>query len=157
MMHREMLEPIGEPTIARVDRLRKAGLSTTLVDMGEIRAIGARPEGTPWRVGLADPDRPGTLTETIELVDRAVATSAGAGFRFDSKGRFTHLFDPTTGRSPSLYSTVSVIASTATEADVLSTAFSVMPASRIRNVVAIRPNVQVHITDSGGTIIIGGA
>ena len=73
----------GYATDRVVDRLRSAGLSTTLVDMGEIRAIGARPEGTPWRVGLADPDRPGALTETVDLVDRAVATSAGAGFRFD--------------------------------------------------------------------------
>ena len=107
--------------------LRSAGLSTTLVNMGEIRAIGARAEGTPWRVGLADPDKPGALTETVDLVDRAVATTAGAGFRFDLAGRFTHLFDPRTGRSPALYRTVSVIAPTATEADALSTAFSLMP------------------------------
>ena len=144
----------GYATDRVVDRLRKAGLSTTLVDMGEIRAIGSRPEGTPWRVGLADPDKPGALTETIDLVDRAVSTSAGAGFRFDSKGRFTHLFDPATGRSPSLYRSVSVIAPTATEADALSTAFSLMPLSRIRNIVSIRPNVQARITDSGGTLIV---
>jgi thiamine biosynthesis lipoprotein len=144
----------GYATDRVVDRLRKAGLSTTLVDMGEIRAIGSRPEGTPWRVGLADPDKPGVLTETIDLVDRAVATSAGAGFRFDAEGRFTHLFDPTTGRSPALYSTVSVIAPTATEADALSTAFSLMPVSRIRSVVSIRPNVQARIIDSGGTLIV---
>jgi FAD:protein FMN transferase len=144
----------GYATDRVVDRLRKAGLSTTLVDMGEIRAIGTRPEGTPWRVGLADPDRPGALTETIDLVDRAVATSAGAGFRFDSRGRFTHLFDPATGRSPSLYSTVSVIAPTATEADALSTAFSLMPVSRIQNVVAARPNVQARIVEADGTLIV---
>jgi len=144
----------GYATDRVVDRLRKAGLSTTLVDMGEIRAIGSRPEGTPWRVGLADPDKPGALTETIDLVDRAVATSAGAGFRFDSEGRFTHLFDPTTGRSPSLYSTVSVIAPTATEADALSTAFSLMPVSQIRNTLSIRPNVQARMTDSAGTLIV---
>jgi thiamine biosynthesis lipoprotein len=82
------------------------------------------------------------LTETVDLIDSAIATSAGAGFRFDSQGRFTHLFDPATGRSPS---------------HALSTAFSLMPVSRIRSIVAVRPNVQVHITDSGGTIIIGGA
>jgi thiamine biosynthesis lipoprotein len=147
----------GYATDRVVDRLRSAGLSSTLVNMGEIRAIGARPEGTPWRVGLADPDRPGVLTETIDLVDRAVATSAGAGFRFDSKGRFTHLFDPGTGRSPSLYSTVSVIAPTATEADALSTAFSLMPASRIQDIVAVRPNVQARIVKAGGTLIVCGA
>jgi thiamine biosynthesis lipoprotein len=147
----------GYVTDRVVERLRGAGLSTTLVNMGEIRAIGARPEGTPWRVGLADPDRPGVLTETIELVDRAVATSAGAGFRFDSKGRFTHLFDPATGRSPSLYSTVSVIAPTATEADALSTAFSLMPVSRIHDIVAVRPNVRARIVEAGGTLIVCGA
>jgi FAD:protein FMN transferase len=147
----------GYATDRVVDRLRSAGLSTTLVNIGEIRAIGARPEGTPWRVGLADPDRPGALTETIDLADRAVATSAGAGFRFDSRGRFTHLFDPTTGRSPSLYSTVSVIAPTATEADAFSTAFSLMPMSRIQDILAIRPNVQARIVEAGGTLIVLGA
>lgn len=147
----------GYATDRVVDRLRGAGLSTTLVNMGEIRAIGARPDVTPWRVGLADPDRPGALTETIDLIDRAVATSAGAGFRFDARGRFTHLFDPATGRSPSLYSTVSVIAPTATEADALSTAFSLMPAVRIRDIVAIRPNVQARLVEAGGPLIVYGA
>jgi thiamine biosynthesis lipoprotein len=147
----------GYATDRVVERLREAGLSTTLVNLGEIRAIGARPEGTPWRVGLADPERPGALTETVDLVDRAVATSAGAGFRFDPKGRFTHLFDPTTGRSPSRYSTVSVMAPTATEADALSTAFILMPLSRIEDIVETRPNVQARITDSCGTLIVCGA
>ena len=147
----------GYATDRAVERLRRAGLSTTLVNMGEIRAIGTRPEGAPWRVGLADPDRPGVLTETIDLVDRAVASSAGAGFRFDQKGRFTHLFDPATGRSPSLYRTVSVVAPMATEADALSTAFSLMPLPRIRQIVAARPNVQARIVEAGGPLIVYGA
>lgn len=147
----------GYATDRVVERLREAGLSTSLVNMGEIRAIGARPEGAPWRVGLADPDRPGALTETVDLVDGAVATSAGAGFRFDSEGRFTHLFDPATGRSPSRYSTVSVIAPSATEADALSTAFSLMPLSQIQDLVAVRPEVQARMVDAGGTLIVCGA
>jgi thiamine biosynthesis lipoprotein len=147
----------GYATDRVVERLRKAGLSMTLVNMGEIRAIGARPEGAPWRVGLADPERPGVFTETVDLVDRAVATSAGAGFRFDTSGRFTHLFDPATGRSPSRYSTVSVMAPTATEADALSTAFSLMPLSGIQHIVTGRANVQARITDPGGTLTVYGA
>jgi FAD:protein FMN transferase len=146
----------GYATDRVVDTLRAAGLSTTLVNMGEIRAIGSRADGAPWRVGLADPDEPGVVTETIDLVDRAVATTAGAGFRFDPAGRFTHLFDPRTGRSPALYRTVSVIASTATEADALSTAFSLMPASRIGEIAAARPGVQVRlITSDGGLRVYG--
>ena len=147
----------GYATDRVAERLRSAGLSTTLVNMGEIRAIGTGPEGRPWRVGLADPDRPGALTETIDLVDRAVATSAGAGFRFDAKGRFTHLFDPATGGSPSRYSTLSVIAPTATEADALSTALSLMPLSQIQSVVASRTNVQARIMTLDGTLNVCGA
>ena len=147
----------GYATDCVVDMLRNAGLSTTLVNMGEIRAIGARPDGAPWRVGLADPDEPGAVTETIDLVDRAVATTAGAGFRFDAAGQFTHLFDPATGRSPALYRTVSVIAPTATEADALSTAFSLMPASRIREIAALRPGVQARLVTVGGDLFVYGA
>jgi len=147
----------GYATDRVVDTLRGAGLSTTLVNMGEIRAIGMRADGAPWRIGLADPDEPGVVTETIELVDRAVATTAGAGFRFDPAGRFTHLFDPATGRSPALYRTVSVIASTATEADALSTAFSLMPASRIRDIVATRSGVQARLITAGGDSVAYGA
>jgi thiamine biosynthesis lipoprotein len=147
----------GYATDRVVNRLREAGLSTTLVDMGEIRAIGGRPGATPWRIGLSDPDRPGLLTETIDLVDRSVATTAGAGFHFDGSGRFTHLFDPATGRSPALYRTVSVIAPTATEADALSTAFSTMPLARIRHIISRRSAVQVRLVDASGAAVVDGA
>jgi thiamine biosynthesis lipoprotein len=146
----------GYATDRVVDVLHSHGLSTTLVNMGEIRALGARADGMPWRIGLADPDKPGAVTETVDLVDRAVATSAGAGFRFDPVGRFTHLFDPRTGRSPGLYRSVSVIAPTATEADALSTAFSLMPAQQIGDIAAARPDVQVRlITSDGGLRVYG--
>jgi hypothetical protein len=51
---------------------------------------------------------------------------------------------------------VSVIAPTATEADALSTAFSLMPASRIGDIAAARPGVQVRlITGDGGLCVYG--
>ncbi len=147
----------GYTTDRVTETLRAAGLSTTLVNMGEIRALGTRPDGSPWQVGLADPDRPGVVSETVGLVDRAVATTAGAGFRFDPAGRFTHLFDPRTGRSPSRYRSVSVVAPTATEADAFSTAFSLLPASRVPEIVAARPNMQAHLTDADGETHVYGA
>jgi thiamine biosynthesis lipoprotein len=44
-----------------VEMLRDAGVTSSLVDMGEDRAIGAKADGSPWRIGLAesqDSDRP---------------------------------------------------------------------------------------------------
>ena len=49
---------------------------------------------------------------------------------------------------------MSVIAPTATEADALSTAFSLMPLSRIWNIVSVRPSVQARMTDLAGTLIV---
>lgn len=136
-----------------VEMMRAAGLSSTLIDMGEVRAIGARPDGSPWRVGLDDADRPGALTQTIDLVDRAVATTAGSGFSFDASGRFTHLFDPVSGRSPALYRSLSVIAPTATEADALSTAFSLTPWSRVKDIVALRSDLEVRAIAADGALL----
>ena len=39
-----------------VDLLRAHGIAHSLVDMGETRAIGSRPDGRPWEVGVADPE-----------------------------------------------------------------------------------------------------
>lgn len=96
------------------DRLRAAGVTSTLIDMGEIRGLG--PE--PWRVGVAGTDRVVTLT------DRAIATSSPQGFAFDAGGRFTHIIDPRTGATPARFARVTVTAPTAAEADALSTGFA---------------------------------
>ncbi|NEW87272.1 MULTISPECIES: FAD:protein FMN transferase [Rhodopseudomonas] len=142
----------GFATDRVVDLLRKGGMTATLVDIGEIRAIGAKSDGAPWRVGLADPEKAGVELGTVELVDRAIATSSGAGFRFDPAGQFTHLFDPSTGRCPSSYRSVSVVAPTATEADALSTAFSVLDRSRIVAILRARAGVEVLLADAEGSV-----
>ncbi|MBB4018969.1 thiamine biosynthesis lipoprotein [Chelatococcus caeni] len=114
--------------------LRAGGIASSLVDMGEARAFGQRPDGTAWRAGIADPHAAGRITETVALDDCAVATSGGYGLRFDAAGRFDHLIDPRTGRSPRRYDSLSVIAPDATTADALSTGFSSLGAAEIRRI-----------------------
>lgn len=132
------------------DLLLANGIERALVDMGETRALGDRPTGGPWLVGLEDPRAPGTVAETIAVRDRAVATSGGYGTEFDAAGRFNHLFDPHTGATSSLYLSVSVIAPSATMADALSTAFSLMPLDAIRSIVAQR-GIAAHVTLPDGS------
>lgn len=97
-----------------VDRLRAAGVASTLVDMGEIRGLGT------WRVGI---DGTG---ESLALTDRAIATSAPQAFAFDPARRFTHIVDPRSGATPARYARVTVTAPTAAEADALSTGLALM-------------------------------
>lgn len=145
----------GYATDRVVDILRAGGIASSLVDMGEPRAIGPRPSGEPWRVGLADPDHPERIGETLDLVDQAVATSGGYGFRFEPSGRFNHLLDPRTGASAGLYRSVTVVLPSATAADALSTAFSLLPPGDIRKTIQRLGEGQVHLlTASGETIML---
>lgn len=117
------------------DILLDAGIEETLVDMGEIRAIGNGPSGTPWQVGLEDPRNPAQVTETINVTNLAVSTSGGYGTAFGPAGQCNHIFDPRTGLSSRRYLCVSVVAPRATMSDALSTAFSLMPLEQTASIV----------------------
>ena len=144
----------GYATDRVVAILRAEGIERSLVDMGESRAVGARDEGVPWRIGIADPDAPERVGETLELVDKAVATSGAYGFRFDPEGRFNHLLDPKSGGSARLYKSVTVIASTATAADGLSTAFSFLPLTEIELALRTVRDGQVRLTTARNEHIV---
>lgn len=102
--------------------LRGHGFDRMLVDMGEPRALSTKPDGSAWRIGIANPADPSRAVTEIAVVDKAVSTSGGYGTLFDDQGRFTHLVDPRTGRTAPALLGVSVVAATATHADGLSTA-----------------------------------
>ncbi|WP_262273025.1 FAD:protein FMN transferase [Microvirga yunnanensis] len=144
----------GYATDRVVNLLRAEGIEHTLVDMGEPRAIGAHPSGQPWRVGIADPDRPERILETFDAINQAVATSGSYGFRFDPAGRFNHLFDPRTGGAAHLYRSVTVVMPTATAADALSTAFSLMPPDGIGRVLARLGTGRVHLVTASGERLV---
>jgi thiamine biosynthesis lipoprotein len=128
-----------------VDMLRDAGVTSSLVDMGEDRAIGAKPDGSPWRIGLAAREDSDSPDEVLSIVDKAVATSSAAGFHFDAAGRFGHIIDPRTGSAPTLYRRVTVVADEAATADALATAFTLMDESAIASVLAARPDIAVDL------------
>lgn len=111
--------------------LRDAGLEHVLVDLGEIRVLGGRDGGRPWRAGIENPtDRTALLAE-VPLTGQALSTSGSYGFRFDAAGRFHHIFDPRSGTCPQLYASVSVLAPSATIADALATAANLLPPDAI--------------------------
>lgn len=115
----------------RVAALLKAnGLDRVLVDMGEPKALSAKPDGSAWVLGIADPRDPSRTVTSVPVVDKAVATSGGYGTTFDAESRFTHLIDPVTGTTAPADCSVTVICESAAKADALSTALSVAPAER---------------------------
>lgn len=143
----------GYVTDRIVDLLRSQGIRHSLVDMGEARAIGSRPDGQAWEVGVADPEVAGRVQAALPIIDRAVSTSGAYGFRFDPDGRFNHLFNPATAGCAELYRSVTTVARSATTADALSTAFSLMAEVRIKSLLPQLDVDRVHLIDSAGAVL----
>jgi len=146
------LNSIGQGYITDrvVELLRAGGITHALVDMGKMRAIGSHPSGAPWRVGLEDPTSPGTIATRVEIHDEAIGTAGGYGTRFDTAGRFNHIFDPFTGESSWRFASVSVISPTATEANVLSTSFTLTPLAMAEAVIRGR-GIAAHFVHPDGS------
>src|SRR5690606_29743597 len=128
-----------------VDQLRAGGVTDSLVEMGEIRALGFRADGSPWKVGIEDPGAESGLFTTIDVADRAVATSSASGFLFDAAGRVTQLIDPRSGLGAGLYRSVAVVAPDATAADAFATAFSLLSPEHVGCIVARRPGLEARL------------
>lgn len=87
---------------------------------GDLHAGGTRADGSPWTVGVADPDMPDRDLLTLTVRDEAVATSSVA--RRHWKGGH-HLIDPRDGRpSRSEVVQATVIADTVATAETLAKA-----------------------------------
>ncbi|MGB8275095.1 MAG: FAD:protein FMN transferase [Alphaproteobacteria bacterium] len=139
------------------DLLRGYGIRNVLVEMGETRALGARPDGGPWRIGVPDPGNRARLARTVPLANRAVATSAPYGTVFEPTGRFHHLLDPRRGTCASRYRSVTVMADRATIADALSTALSAMALEDVDRLIRRVPGAAAFLIPAVGAPVTLGA
>jgi thiamine biosynthesis lipoprotein len=113
-----------------VKRLREGGHVNFLLDVGgELFASGVKPDGTPWQVGVQQPDADkGVVTGAVALQDKALSTSGTYQQFFEVNGkRYAHVLDARTGRpvTHSLVS-VSVISDSCFEADSWTTALLIL-------------------------------
>jgi len=111
-----------------VEAMSRAGSTSGLVDIGgDMRTLGRRPDGEPWKIEINDP-RPGDPPPIrLLLADRAVATSGDYMRTFEIAGkRFSHIVDPRTGQPVKSVPSATVVAPEAITADSLATAISVL-------------------------------
>jgi thiamine biosynthesis lipoprotein len=118
----------GVDEVARI--LRASGIESYLVEVGgEILSKGMKPDGSSWKIAIESPAGGHEMVErVVSLVDVAIATSGDYRNYFEKNGiRYSHTISPSTGR-PITHRLVSVtvIDKTATMADGLATAITVL-------------------------------
>ncbi len=107
-------------------------ISDALIDVGELAGVGFKSAGQSWIAGIQHPRQEAAFISITPITDRCLATSGDYETTFTDDYSTHHIFDPRTGSSPGELSSVSVLASTATDADALSTALLVMGMNEAR-------------------------
>jgi len=108
--------------------LRARGTASALLDFGgQILALGAPPNASGWRVGIAHPRDRSRPVAWLALREISAATS-GQGERHLAVGGRTlgHILDPRSGVPVPAYGSVTVITPSSFDADALATALYVM-------------------------------
>ena len=108
--------------------IRDAGGTSAMLDLGgNVTVIGAKEDGSPWRVAVKDPRDTGSYLCVLALTDVTLSTSGGYERYFEEDGvRYHHIIDPETGYpADSGLLSVTVVSADHLLADALSTALFV--------------------------------
>lgn len=132
--------------------LDSEGVAEYMVELsGDVRARGRNLDGIPWRIGIDKPivgNAPGVDLQTVVSIENMAVTTNGDYRNFREVGgvRVSHTIDPRTKRPISHgLASVSVIASTCTEADALDTAVAVLGPDKGYEYIARRPAAEAYL------------
>ena len=120
-------------TSARIMEIyREHGLRSGLVSLGgNVQCLGAKPDGSAWRIGVRNPDtEAGGIVAVVAVKDMAVISSGGyERFFVDEETGVTyeHIMDPKTGRPVhNELAQVTIVTPDGTLGDGLSTALYIL-------------------------------
>ena len=108
--------------------LQKEGIHSGVVNAaGDLAAWGYQPGGKPWTIGIASPGNIWHPFSSMEITDKAVATSGNyEKFTIIDGKKYSHTIDPKTGYPVSGIKSVTIVCPNAEIADALATPVMVM-------------------------------
>lgn len=133
------------------------GVTSALLDLGgNIQAIGKKPDGTDWEIGLRSPFSD-DLLGTLSVSDKSVVTSGNYERYFiDENGKaYGHIINPDTGYPvDNDLASVTIIRDEGKICDVLSTALFVMGYEQAVAFYEQNKNFDMIIVHKDGTVYI---
>lgn len=138
-------------------QMKEQGIRSALLNLGgNIQVIGAKPDGSLWRVGLRDPFTQGSFG-VLEVSDCAVVTSGGYQKNFSDEAGivYHHILDPATGKPANHgLASVTVISKEGRMCDALSTALFVMGTERAVTYWQENGGFEMVLVDENGLIYV---
>lgn len=139
--------------------LRERGIKDALVAAGgTICAIGSKPGGQPWQIGIRHPRNNGSFLTMIPLRDQSVSTSGDyETFYYRAGKRRSHIIDPRSGEPVSAMQSVTVVAAEGIASDAIATALFVMgPVEGLRFIEDNRGYEALLVTAEGKVLYSSG-
>lgn len=148
----------GYASAKSAELLEDYGIESAIVSLGgNVRAVGAKPDGTLWSVAIADPDDPSKQIGTLKAKDLAVVTSGGYQRYFEENGEiYHHIINPKTGYpAKSGLKSVTIASEDDCLADALSTALFVMGREKAEALYKKNPGLfdAVLVTDDNKILV----
>lgn len=135
--------------------LQSKGVTSGVINAsGDLTAWGTRPDGKPWRVGIANPDNPSKVVAWIPIQNASVATSGDYEQYFEKDGvRYSHTIDPKTGRPVRGIKSVTVVSPSAELSDALATAVTIMGAEVGMHLIEQLPDTHCLIISDDNQVV----
>lgn len=109
--------------------LKESGVKSALIYLGgNVYALGRKPDGSAWKVGIADPFEPNSICGRISVADKAAVTSGSYERYFTGEDgvNYCHIIDPDSCRpANSGLCSVTIVSDSGLLSDALSTAMFV--------------------------------
>ena len=151
----------GYATEMAAGRLTELGAESYVLNVGgNIRIIGARPDGTGWVTGVKDPNAPDSaFALKLNIKDTSCVTSGVYERYFTADGvRYHHIIDKDTLYPAQYYLSLTVLTQNSGLADALSTALFCMPLEDGKALISSINGVQaVWILNDGSIEYTDGA
>lgn len=126
--------------------LRETGINHAIINLGgNILTLNAKPDGSPWRLGLQNPYKPrGDYMGIVKLKNQALVSSGTYEKYFEANGkRYHHILDPQTGYpAENNLISVSIITEKSLDADALSTTIFLLGLDKGMDLVEHLDNVE---------------